>query len=383
MADKSQNSDEKYMQLALTLAARGRGHVEPNPMVGAIIVRNHKIVGRGWHRQFGGPHAEIEALRQAGAQAKNATVYVTLEPCCHTGKTGPCTDALIKAGFKRVVAAMTDPYPQVHGRGFARLRRAGVEVRVGVGQPQARQLNLPFIKRITTGLPYVIAKWAQTLDGCVADRHNHSRWISSTASRQQVHLMRGRVDAIMVGIGTARADDPILTARLPRGQKPPRIATRVLIDRDCRLPFTSQLVRTAALAPVLLVHGKTLNTAARARRQRLVQCGLNFLAVDADSHGRLNLRRLLDQLGQEGMTNVLVEGGPRLLASLLADHLCDEIHAYIAPIILGDVQARHGVESPAIRLLRHAISGEFLAAHRLESDIHILVRLPPPAGARY
>ncbi len=379
MAHNLTDFDEKYMQLALALAARGRGLVEPNPMVGAIIVRDKTIVGRGWHRRFGGPHAEIEALRQAGPKARGATLYVTLEPCCHTGKTGPCTQALINARIKRVVAAMMDPYHQVRGHGFAALRRAGVKVLVGTGQQQARQLNRPFIKRLATGMPYVIAKWAQTLDGCVADRHNHSRWISSAASRRQVHLLRAGVDGIIVGIGTALADDPLLTARLPRHQKPPRIATRVLIDRKCQLPRTSQLVRTAAVAPVLLLHGKRLKPADLTRRQRLIQAGVEMLAVDADSHGHLNLRSALQQLGHRGMTNVLVEGGPRLMASLLAANLADEIHVYIAPMILGDAQARHAVEGQLLRRLTHTRPGEILAMQQLGSDIHIVFRPPAPS----
>ncbi len=376
MALNNPNSDEKYMRLALELAARGRGLVEPNPMVGAIIVRDKTIVGRGWHRRFGGPHAEIEALRQAGAKARGATLYVTLEPCCHTGKTGPCTQALINAGVKCVVAAMMDPYHQVRGHGFATLRRAGIRVRVGMGRQQARQLNNPFIKRLATGMPYVIAKWAQTLDGCVADRTNQSQWISSAASRRQVHLLRAGVDGIIIGIGTALADNPQLTARLPGNKKPPRLATRVVLDRQCRLPLTSQLVHTAATIPVLLFHGKNLDPAALARRHKLLQAGVEMLALDVDAHGHLNLRSALQQLGHRGMTNVLVEGGPRLMASLMAEHLADEIHVYIAPIILGDAQARHAVEGQFIRLAQ-ACPGKILVLQQLGPDIHILLR--PPA----
>ena len=371
------DADKNHMQLALKLAARGQGWVEPNPMVGAIIVRNKTIVGRGWHRRFGGPHAEIEALRQAGAKARGATLYVTLEPCCHTGKTGPCTQAIIEAGIQRVVAAMMDPYPQVRGRGFATLRRAGVKVLVGVGQAQARKLNGPFIKRVTTGQPYVIAKWAQTLDGCVADRRNQSRWISSAASRRHVHLLRARVDAIIVGIGTALADDPVLTARLPHPEKPLRIATRVIMDRECQLPLTCRLVRTATRIPVLLLHGKQLKPGALARRRRLLQAGVKMLAIDVDSHGHLNLRRALKELGRRGMTNVLVEGGPRLMASLLEAHLANEIHVYIAPVILGDTQARHAVEGQIARRLTHARPGEIIAMQRFGPDMHIVLRPPP------
>ncbi|NNM88066.1 MAG: RibD family protein, partial [Phycisphaerae bacterium] len=200
----------------------------------------------------------------------------------------------------------------------------------------------------------------------------------SVASRRHVHLLRSRVDAIMVGIGTALADDPVLTARLPHLKRPPRIATRVIMDRECQLPLTCQLVRTATMFPVLLLHGKQLKPMALARRQRLLQAGVEMLALDVDSHGRLNLHSALKELGHRGMTNVLVEGGPRLMASLLADHLADEIHVYIAPVILGDAQARHAVEGQIVRRLTHAKPAEIITMQRFGPDVHIVLR--PPAS---
>src|SRR5436305_1406899 len=209
-------SDHTWMRRALELAERGRGFVEPNPLVGAVVVRDGSVVGEGWHRRYGEAHAEVNALAQAGEAARGATLYVTLEPCCHVGKTPPCTDAVLAAGISRVVAAMADPFPKVAGGGIARLRAAGVAVAVGLGESEARRLNAPYLKLLATGRPYVHAKWAMTLDGKIATRTGDSRWISNEASRRVVHAMRGRMDAILVGIGTALVDDPSLTAPPPR-----------------------------------------------------------------------------------------------------------------------------------------------------------------------
>src|SRR5947209_8912721 len=209
------DADWEWMRRALNLAERGRGAVEPNPLVGAVIVRDETAVGEGWHRQYGAAHAEVNALAEAGAAAHGATLYVTLEPCCHHGKTPPCTDAVLRAGIGRVVAAMPDPFPQVAGKGAARLQAAGVAVEFGVCESEARRLNAPYLKLLATGRPYVHAKWAMTLDGKIATRTGDSKWISGDASRHLVHQLRGRMDAVVVGVGTALADDPLLTVRPP------------------------------------------------------------------------------------------------------------------------------------------------------------------------
>src|SRR5713226_4734415 len=208
-------SDWQWMSRAFDLAERGRGYVEPNPLVGAVVVRAEQVVGEGWHQRYGEAHAEINALAAAGEAARGATLYVTLEPCCHHGKTPPCTDAVLRAGIRRVVAAMTDPFPQVAGQGAALLRAAGVAVDIGTAEAEARRLNAPYLKLLATGRPYVHAKWAMTLDGKIATRTGDSKWISSEASRKPVHKLRGRMDAVIVGIGTALAEDPRLTARPP------------------------------------------------------------------------------------------------------------------------------------------------------------------------
>src|SRR4051812_10972491 len=236
------------MRRALAEAGRGRGRVEPNPMVGAVVVRDGQPVGVGHHARFGGPHAEGVALAEAKDAACGATLYVTLEPCCHVGKTPPCTDAVLGAGIRRVVAAMPDPFPKVAGGGLARLRTAGLEVEVGLLDDAAARLNAAYLKRVTTGLPYVIAKWAMTLDGKTAVASGDSRWISGPRARALVHELRGRMDAILVGIGTALADDPQLTARPPG----PRCAARVVLDSAARLPHDGRLARTAREVPVWL-----------------------------------------------------------------------------------------------------------------------------------
>src|SRR3954466_722160 len=225
-----------WMERALALAERGRGAVEPNPLVGAVVVRDGTCVGEGWHQRYGGPHAEVHALAAAAEAARGATLYVTLEPCCHFGKTPPCTDAVLAAGVRRVVASMADPFPRVAGGGLDRLRAAGLEVEVGLLEDEARRLNAPYLKRLTTGLPYVTAKWAMTLDGKTAVASGDSRWISGPRSRALVHELRGRMDAILVGIGTALADDPLLTARPPG----PRVACRVVLDGAARLDLASR-----------------------------------------------------------------------------------------------------------------------------------------------
>jgi len=243
------DADGPWMRRALQLAEQGRGFVEPNPLVGAVVVRDGRAVGEGWHQRYGQAHAEVNALAAAGDAARGATLYVTLEPCCHHGKTPPCTDAVLRSGVRRVVAAMYDPFPQVAGHGADLLRAAGVVVEVGLGEAEARRLNAPYLKLLATGRPYVHAKWAMTLDGKIATRTGDSKWISNEASRHRVHALRGRMDAILVGIGTALADDPQLTARPPG----PRTPARIVLDSHGRLPPTSLLAQTARTTPVLVV----------------------------------------------------------------------------------------------------------------------------------
>ncbi len=249
-----------HMRQALALAARGQGAVEPNPMVGCVIARGADVLAEGWHTHYGGDHAEVAALQQLSETPPDATLYVTLEPCCHQGKTGPCTRAILQAGIPQVVVAMRDPFPQVDGGGITELRSAGIRVTTGVLEREAEWLNAPYLMRLNQQRPWIIAKWAMTLDGKIATRTNDSRWISCEAARALVHQIRGRVDGIAVGIGTALADDPRLIAS-PHG---PRTATRIIFDRQARLPVTSQLVQTISSAPLLVAVGPRAPAAAQA-----------------------------------------------------------------------------------------------------------------------
>lgn len=339
------------MRRALTLAAEGRGYVEPNPMVGCVIVRGEEIVGEGFHEVFGGPHAEVQSLQDARIKARDSTLYVTLEPCCHQGKTPPCTKAVIAAGVKRVVAAMRDPFPQVAGGGFAELERAGIEVVSGVLQPEAEELNAPYLKLLRTGRPWAIAKWAMTLDGKIATSNGQSKWISGPESREIVQQLRARMDAIVVGRRTAELDDPLLTARLPEGQKPSRVATRIVVDSSASLALSSQLVRTAREVPLLIAAGPDAQASQVAK---LTAAGVEVLQLPGSSHQE-RLTQLLDELGRRRMTNILVEGGSQLLGSFFDAGQIDEVHCFIAPKIFGGSGAAcpvggTGVSDPAAAL---------------------------------
>lgn len=342
------STDLAMMQRALMLAERGRGRVEPNPLVGAVVVQNDAIVGEGFHEHFGGPHAEVHALHQAGPRAAGATLYVTLEPCCHHGKTPPCTDGIIGAGIRRVVAAIGDPFPAVAGGGFICLRDAGIEVDVGVGEVEARRQNAPFLKLVTRHRPYVIAKWAMTMDGKIATRTGESRWITSERARERVHELRRRMDAIIAGIVTVLMDDPLLTARPPG----PRMQTRVILDSQLRLPLDSQLVRTAREFPVMVLHSPNANPAAK---EALEKAGCTCHPCQP-SGGPICVGGLLNELGRRRFTNVLVEGGATVLGSFLEAREIDEVWAFVAPKILGGEKAPSPISGVGIAKLAHAIA---------------------------
>lgn len=324
------SSDRRFMARALERAWRGQGFVEPNPMVGCVIVKNGRIVGEGFHRRFGGPHAEVHALKAAGNKSRGATLYVTLEPCCHFGKTPPCVDAIARARVRRVVAAMKDPNPLVAGKGFQKLRAAGIDVRVGLLEDEARIQAAPFITRQTLRRPFVILKWAQSIDGKIATRSGDSKWITSLESRRMAHALRARVDAIIVGVNTVRSDDPDLTARWVR---PKRIAARIVLDSELRLPVASRLVRTARKTPTLIVASQKARGVA-GRRRRLEAAGCRVLTLPADSRG-IALRNLLSALHEMGMTNVLVEGGGQVLGSFLQSGFADAAEIFVAPKLIG------------------------------------------------
>jgi diaminohydroxyphosphoribosylaminopyrimidine deaminase / 5-amino-6-(5-phosphoribosylamino)uracil reductase len=371
------------MQHALALAARGLGAVEPNPPVGAVIVDDQwRPLGEGWHQRYGGPHAEVHALEQAGAAARGATLFVTLEPCCHFGQTPPCSQAVIAAGLQRVVVAMTDPNPRVAGQGIAELQTAGIDVEVGLLEPQARWLTAPFTQLVTQCRPWVHAKWAMTLDGKIASHTGHSQWITGEPSRALVHELRSRMDAIVVGIGTVVTDDPQLTARPPGV----RTATRVVIDPQARLPLDAQLVQTAGETPVLCV---TSADADSERIAALQSAGVEVWTTDQLEHGRLSPAAWLAELGRRRMTHVLVEGGGRLLGSLFDADLIDEWHVFIATKLVGGEQAvsplaGHGLPripdvSQLVGTTIDLLDGDLLIRGRTRRDTG--PHTPPPSAA--
>jgi diaminohydroxyphosphoribosylaminopyrimidine deaminase / 5-amino-6-(5-phosphoribosylamino)uracil reductase len=358
--------DRWHMRRALELAARGQGAVEPNPMVGCVIARGAEIIGEGFHRRFGQPHAEVEALRMAGDRAAGATLYVTLEPCCHHGKTPPCTKAVLASGVARVVVAARDPFPQVQGGGIAELRAAGIDVELGVLEADAWRLNAPYLKLVETGRPWIIAKWAMTLDGKIATPSGDSRWISHAQSREAVHKLRGRMDAILVGRGTAAKDDPLLTARPPG----PRTAVRVVLDTRAALSSDSQLVRTAGEAPVLVAVGRS---SPEAERLRLHAAGCEVFVCDGETPAA-RLDALLAELGRRRLTNVLVEGGGRLLGSLLDARAIDEVHVFIAPKLLGGAAAGTPLAGRGIAEVAAALRLQSPEVRQLGDDTYITAR---------
>jgi diaminohydroxyphosphoribosylaminopyrimidine deaminase/5-amino-6-(5-phosphoribosylamino)uracil reductase len=340
------------MARALALAERGRGRVEPNPVVGAVIVRDGEIVGEGWHARFGGPHAEVEALAAAGPRARGATLYCTLEPCAHQGKTPPCVDAIVRAGVRRVVAAIRDPHALAAG-GAEKLRAAGIEVAFGPGALEARRQNAPFLKRVRRGLPFVTLKWAMTLDGKIASVGGDARWISSEAARAEVHAMRDRADAVLVGIGTALADDPELTTRLP--QAGGRDALRVVVDARARLPLDSKLVRSARTGAKVIV---AVTAAAPPDRVAALRAAGAEVLVCGDGSAGVDLAALLRGLASREdrpVTNLIGEGGGRVNAALLEAGLVDRVVVFIAPKILGGATAPTPVEGAGRSRVEDAI----------------------------
>jgi diaminohydroxyphosphoribosylaminopyrimidine deaminase/5-amino-6-(5-phosphoribosylamino)uracil reductase len=363
----SNEADARFMTRALELAARGEGFVEPNPMVGCVIVNDGQIVGEGGHERFGGPHAEVNALNLAGDKARGATLYVTLEPCCHTGKTPPCTDAIIQAGIKRVVAAIRDPFTKVNGSGIAALQTAGIVCDVGVFGDESREMLAPYLKLTTTGKPWVIAKWAMTLDGKLATRTGSSQWISGKAALKKVHKLRGRVDAIVIGSGTARVDNPLLTARPPG----PRTALRVVIDSAASLSLDSQLVRTAHSTPVLVA---TNRHAEHDNRHTLEEAGVEILPLPGESHND-RIAALLVELGRRKCTNILVEGGSRLLGSLFDLQAIDEVHVFIAPKLVGGELAQSPIGGAGLATMGDATRLRNSIVEVIDGDVYVRGRV--------
>ncbi|HXS40913.1 MAG TPA: bifunctional diaminohydroxyphosphoribosylaminopyrimidine deaminase/5-amino-6-(5-phosphoribosylamino)uracil reductase RibD [Stellaceae bacterium] len=340
--------DGQFMRAALSLARRGLGTVWPNPTVGCVLVKDGAVAGRGWTQPGGRPHGETEALRRAGSRAQGATAYVSLEPCCHHGKTPPCTDALIAAGIARAVVAVEDPDPRVAGRGIARLREAGIAVEVGLMAEEARAINAGFFTRLGLGRPLVTLKLATTLDGKIATATGESQWITGEAARNRAHLLRATHDGVMIGAGTAIADDPLLTCRLPgmAGRNP----VRIVVDGSLHLPLTAKLVAEAKQLPTWIIHGHGLDAA---RRQAFADCGVVLIEAPFTRSAELDLAGALAALGERGLTRILVEGGARLAGALLEADLVDRLAWFQAPTLLGG-DARPAVEAFGVTALAAA-----------------------------
>jgi len=346
------STDHTYLEHAIELAGRGRGTTNPNPMVGAVIVKDGEVIGEGWHVFHGGPHAEVNAIDAAGGNSRTigATMYVSLEPCCHTGRTGPCTEAVVKAGISRVVVASDDPSDKASGRGLGMLRDEGITVDVAEGDLHQRAvlLNQPFRKHSKTGRPWVLVKCASSLDGKVATSSGDSKWISGEASRLLAHRWRSESDAICVGIGTALADDPRLDARGVDAARQPR---RVVFDSSARLPVDSQLVTSAAEIPLTVVVGRAAD---RASVDALEASGVEVIVATGENDSA-RVESALDLLGESGITSLLVEGGPHLAGAFLDAGEVDELRIFLAPIIFGSHSARDPFEGSGIEKIENAI----------------------------
>ena len=325
------SNDGIYMRLAIKLAKKAEGRTSPNPIVGAVIVKNERIIGKGYHKRCGLPHAEINALRKAGLKAKGATLYVTLEPCDHYGRTPPCTDAIIASGIKKVVIAAKDPNPINNGRGIKKLRQSGVRVESGILAQAACAMNKPYIKFITKGLPYITVKVAQSLDGKIATRTGDSKWISAEDSRRYVHSLRGKVDAVMVGAKTVLKDDPTLLSNSSKDKQP----VRIIVAGKSRIPRNAKIFSTIDRSPVIVV------------------------------------KSLFEALNQKNIMHILVEGGGELIASLFEKNLVDKLLIFIAPKIIGGISAKTAVEGRGVAYIKDSVNFKKMSVRRFKKDILI------------
>jgi diaminohydroxyphosphoribosylaminopyrimidine deaminase/5-amino-6-(5-phosphoribosylamino)uracil reductase len=360
------DADHQYMREALELARRGLFTTSPNPRVGCVLVNEGQVVGRGWHEKAGLPHAEVNALREAGERARGATAYVTLEPCSHFGRTPPCADALLAAGVKRVVAAMQDPNPQVQGAGLARLRAAGLSAEQGLMEDEARELNIGFVSRMTRGRPWVRMKIAASLDGRTALANGRSQWITGAEARRDGHAWRARACAVLTGIGTVKDDDPQLNVR---EVETPRQPLRVLIDSRLEVPLEARLLKGGNVLVAGAVEDKE-------RMLRLTNAGAEVVILP-NSRGKVELSDLMLELGRRGLNEVHVESGVRLNGSMLNEGMVDELLLYLAPSILGDA-ARGMFALPELTDLTQRRRLSIRDVGRVGDDVRILARVLPP-----
>jgi diaminohydroxyphosphoribosylaminopyrimidine deaminase/5-amino-6-(5-phosphoribosylamino)uracil reductase len=369
MATTATERDLRHLNRTLELAARGRGHTSPNPLVGAVVVKNGKVIGEGFHAGAGLPHAEREALADCSDDPAGATMYVSLEPCAHHGRTPPCTDAILEAGIARVVIASDDPTPKASGRGCGILRDEGVDVQLLDGDlaREARLLNQPFRKHARTGRPLVLFKSAMTLDGEVATRTGDSQWISGEMSRARAHRWRAEADAVAVGIGTALSDDPRLTARIEGVPKQPR---RVVFDSEARLPLDSALVRSAADVPLILVCSRA---AKRTAVQALEAAGVDVIVATGENESA-RVVKALDELGARDIQSILLEGGPHLAGAFLEAGEIDEARIFVAPLLAGGRDARTALEGQGIEEIAGALRASELEVERIDDDVLVIAR---------
>lgn len=362
--------DKRHLKRAIELASEARGMTSPNPLVGAVIVKDGQVIGEGFHPAAGSPHAEREALAACTADPAGSTLYVSLEPCCHQGRTPPCTEAIVAAGIARVVVASDDPTPKANGRGLGILRDEGVRVDVVDGDiaAAARMLNQPFRKHARTGRPLVALKFAMTLDGKVATSTGDSRWISGEASRARAHRWRSQADAVAVGIGTALADDPLLTARVEAVPHQPR---RVVFDSEARLPVDSSLVKSVDEAPLIVI---TSRAAARTRTQALTAAGAEVITVAGENEAARVMAALVE-LGSRDIQCLLLEGGPHLAGAFLDAGEVDEMRVFVAPIVVGGRQARSPVEGAGFQLIGAARRALWHEVETIADDVLISARL--------
>ncbi len=358
-------TDEQAMRRALELALRGTGRVSPNPRVGCVIVKDGRIIGEGWHAAYGAPHAEVMALNSATEDVRGATLVVTLEPCVHQGKTPPCVPQILSSGIARVVVGMLDPNPLVAGKGVEHLRQAGIEVRVGVLYAECFWLNRYFAKHIVSGMPYVVGKIAQSLDGCIALPNGESRWITGEESRRRVHALRAEIDAVLVGKNTVFRDNPHLTVRAVPGRQP----WRVVLDTHLQLPMMSFVFTDEYRERTILCCSAAALRTRKAETMR--ESGVHLLEVPTDDSGRLHLPTLLRLLSERfQIASVLVEGGAAVLSGFLQQYLLDELHLFIAPIVIG--AGKHPFEHRILDTLEQAVRLHLRAVLRSGEDLHVI-----------
>ncbi|WP_143315876.1 bifunctional diaminohydroxyphosphoribosylaminopyrimidine deaminase/5-amino-6-(5-phosphoribosylamino)uracil reductase RibD [Clostridium sp. HBUAS56017] len=355
--------DEKYMEMALSLAKEGSGLVSPNPMVGAVIVKEGRVISKGYHKMYGGNHAEVEAFNSTDEDVEGATMYVTLEPCSHYGKTPPCADLIIKKKIAKVIIGTLDPNPLVSGNGVKKLKDAGIEVRVGVLEDECKKVNEIFMKYISEKTPFVLMKTAMSLDGKISTYTGESRWISGEESRKQVHRLRGKYSAIMVGVNTVIQDDPELTCRIEGGKNP----IRIILDSNLKIPVNSKVVQSAKDVKTIVVATK------KARIQDgiiLEKKGINILLTN-EVNGRVDLRELVKKLGEQNIDSILLEGGATLNFSALQEGIVDKVQIYVAPMLLGGEMSKSIVGGKGVEHLKDAFRLKNLTSKSIGKDILI------------